>query len=48
MPVAAPALDLARTTLDAWVRELMQWHFSPDTGCTFWLDWAAKAGWDPR
>lgn len=48
MPVAAPALDQARTTLDAWVRELMQWHFSPDTGCTFWLDWANKAGWDPR
>jgi hypothetical protein len=52
MPTAtAPdqtALSEARTALDAWVRELMQWHFSPDTGCTFWLEWAAKAGWDPR
>ena len=48
MPVAAPELEKARTTLDAWVRELMQWHFSPDTGCTFWLDWAKQAGWDPR
>jgi len=25
-------LSRARTELDAWVRELMQWHFSPDTG----------------
>jgi phenylacetate-coenzyme A ligase PaaK-like adenylate-forming protein len=52
MPVAsAPdqnALTRARTELDAWVRELMQWHFHPDTGCPFWLDWAQKAGWDPR
>lgn len=48
MPVAAPELDKARTTLDAWVRELMEWHFSPDTGCPFWLEWAKNAGWDPR
>jgi hypothetical protein len=38
----------ATIALDAWVRELMQWHFDPATGCPFWLDWAAKAGWDPR
>jgi hypothetical protein len=51
MPVAAPSptdLTHARETLDAWVRELMQWHFSPETGSPFWLEWAAKAGWDPR
>ena len=48
MPVAVPELEKARTTLDAWVRELMQWHFSPETGCPFWLEWAEKAGWDPR
>jgi len=48
MPVAVPELEKARATLDAWVRELMQWHFSPDTGCPFWLQWAEKAGWDPR
>ena len=48
MPVAVPELDKARATLDAWVRELMQWHFSPDTGCPFWLQWAEKAKWDPR
>jgi phenylacetate-coenzyme A ligase PaaK-like adenylate-forming protein len=42
------AISTARTELDAWVREIMQWHFNPDTGCQFWLDWAAKAGWEPR
>jgi phenylacetate-coenzyme A ligase PaaK-like adenylate-forming protein len=35
-------------TLDAWVREVVEWHFSPETGSPFWLDWARKAGWDPR
>src|ERR1700741_3256813 len=42
------ALDAARTALDAWVRELMQWHFNPETGCPFWLEWADRAGWDRR
>ena len=36
----------AREKLDAHVRDMVQWHFSPDTGCPFWLDWAAKAGWE--
>jgi hypothetical protein len=48
---AAPdetSVNTARAELDAWVRELMVWHFSPETGCPFWLEWAAKAGWDPR
>jgi hypothetical protein len=38
----------AAVALDAWIRELMQWHFDPATGCPFWIEWAAKAGWDPR
>ena len=42
------AITSARTELDAWVREVMQWHFNPETGCQFWIEWAAKAGWDPR
>lgn len=37
-----------REKLDAWTREIIQWHFSPETGAPFWLDWAEKAGWDPR
>jgi len=38
----------AREALDAHVREMVSWHFSPETGCPFWLEWAAGAGWDPR
>ena len=30
------------------MREVIEWHFDPATGCPFWLNWAAKAGWDPR
>src|SRR5947209_1847459 len=41
------AVKVAQEKLDAHVREIIQWHFSPETGCPFWLDWAKKAGWDP-
>ncbi len=40
--------DQAKAQLDAHVREIIQWHFSPETGCPFWLDWAKKAVWIPR
>lgn len=40
---AAQAAD----KLNAHLREIIQWHFSPETGCPFWLDYAAKAGWNP-
>ena len=35
------------TDLDAYCREIVRWHFSPETGSPFWLDWAKQAGWDP-
>src|SRR5688500_18119653 len=38
----------AREQLDAHVREIVQWHFSPETGCPFWLDFATKLSFDPR
>jgi phenylacetate-coenzyme A ligase PaaK-like adenylate-forming protein len=38
----------ARAALDAWVREVVAWHFDPATGCPFWLEFAERAGWDPR
>ena len=41
-------VDEARASLDSWVREVVSSHFDPATGCPFWLDWAEKAGWDPR
>ena len=40
-------VDKASAQLDAHVREIVQWHFSPESGSDFWLDWAAKAGWNP-
>ena len=41
------AIKSAQQRLDAHVREIIQWHFSPETGCAFWLDWLKKAGWNP-
>jgi phenylacetate-coenzyme A ligase PaaK-like adenylate-forming protein len=41
-------LTAAQAALDSHVRGIIEWHFSPETGSPFWLDWAAKAGWDPR
>jgi phenylacetate-coenzyme A ligase PaaK-like adenylate-forming protein len=37
----------AMERLDAHVREIVRWHFSPETGAPFWLDWAKRAGWNP-
>ena len=37
-----------RESLDAWVREMVAWHFDPATGCPFWLDFAQNLDWDPR
>jgi phenylacetate-coenzyme A ligase PaaK-like adenylate-forming protein len=34
--------------LDAHVRDIVAWHFDPETGCPFWLDYSRKLGWDPR
>src|SRR5437899_6978990 len=47
-PINAAEIETARAKLDTQVREMIQWHFSPETGCPFWLEWASKAGWDPR
>ena len=48
MEVMADAAQQARNDLDAWVREVVAWHFDPSTGSPFWLEWAERAGWDPR
>jgi len=47
-PASDEAIRAARDALDAHVRETVAWHFSPETGCPFWLEWAARAGFDPR
>ena len=41
------AIQSAREALDAHLRAILEWHFSPETGCPFWLDWARQAGWNP-
>ena len=48
MSIPASALAAAQDTLNQHLRETLKWHFSPETGCPHWLEWAAKAGWDPR
>ncbi len=37
----------AKTKLDSQVREVVQWHFSPDTGTPFWLDKAKDYKFNP-
>jgi phenylacetate-coenzyme A ligase PaaK-like adenylate-forming protein len=48
----SPALDAkarqARERLDAHVREIVNWHFDPQTGTPFWLEKAKTLGFDPR
>ncbi len=41
-------VEEARAALDERVRESMQWHFSPETGCPYWLERASSLGFDPR
>jgi phenylacetate-coenzyme A ligase PaaK-like adenylate-forming protein len=41
-------VQAARERLDAWVREVVAWHFDPETGAPFWLDFAKRLDFDPR
>ena len=36
-----------KTVLDAHVREILGWHFRPETGTPVWLEFARSAGFDP-
>jgi phenylacetate-coenzyme A ligase PaaK-like adenylate-forming protein len=38
----------ARDRLDSHVREIIQWHFNPQTGAPFWIEKAKDLGFDPR
>jgi len=46
-PITAEQIQAARERLDAHLREIINWHFSPETGCPYWLEWAKK-NFDPR
>ena len=38
----------AKADLDAQTREMVEWHFNPETGCSFWLEKSKEFGFDPR
>ena len=39
--------EQAQQQLETHLQEIIAWHFSAETGCVFWLDWAKK-NFDPR
>ena len=41
-------MKAAREKLDAHVREIVDWHFDPETGTPFWLERAKSLDFDPR
>lgn len=47
MNVDPQAVAAAQQHLESHLREIIAWHFSPETGSPFWLEWASK-NWDPR
>jgi hypothetical protein len=47
--MSTPTKDAVRTAqdaLDAHVRAIIAWHFAPETGCPFWLNWAKENDFD--
>ena len=51
-PVTGATLDETdqerpKAQLDAHVREIVRWHFSPDTGTPFWLEKAKTFTFNP-
>lgn len=39
---------LSNDALDAYVRDIVNWHFDPATGCPFWLERAKALDFNPR
>ena len=48
MPVTTTDPASAASALDAHVRDIVHWHFSPETGFPYWLERAAELDFDPR
>lgn len=44
----ATSIQQAKDKLNAHVREIVAWHFNPETGSPFWLEKAKTLGFDPR
>ncbi len=47
-PNLTARVHAAREQLDVQVREIVRWHFDPETGTPFWLDKAASWKFNPR
>ena len=47
MPITESEIQSAQQQLDAHTRDIIAWHFAPESGCPYWLDWAKK-NFDPR
>lgn len=41
-------IKAAKERLDAHVREMVEWHFNPETGSPYWLEKAKSFNFDPR
>jgi len=41
-------MNAAKEKLDAHVREIVEWHFNPETGTPYWLEKAKTLDFDPR
>lgn len=41
-------INAAKERLDAHVREMVEWHFNPETGSDYWLEKAKGYDFDPR
>ncbi len=41
------AVDAAKDALNAHTLEMVHWHFSPETGCPFWLQKAGELNFNP-
>ncbi|HVW01610.1 MAG TPA: hypothetical protein VHB77_14755 [Planctomycetaceae bacterium] len=46
-PELAAKVKAAREQLDAHTQEIVHWHFSPETGCPFWLEKAQSLKFNP-
>jgi hypothetical protein len=46
-PELAAKVKAAREELDAHTQEIVHWHFSPETGCPFWLEKAQSLKFNP-
>ena len=42
------SVKTARENLDSHVREMVEWHFNPETGSPFWLEKAETYDFNPR